>query len=83
MYKRRKELCFTTEDLMRMHWNRQGQVALAWAREIIKRMLKAGVIEAYKPDPPTNPAEKFDRRRRLYRFTEEKLKQWNLWDPTN
>lgn len=77
LYKRRKERSFTTEDVMRLHWDRQGAKAIAWAREIIKRMLKAGVIESFKPDDKMHAVEG-DNRRVLYRFTEERLKELGL-----
>lgn len=80
LYKRSKERGFTTEDLMRMHWDRQGKRALAWARERIKRMKKAKVIETIEAtkDPKDNDVPEGDKRRRYYRFAEEKLIEWNL-----
>ena len=75
MYRRQKERRFTTEDVMRLHWDRQGKGAKAWARERIKRMRVAGYIESFVPEgmPPDG-----DGRRVLYRFTEGILKEWNL-----
>lgn len=76
MYKRRKERGFDTEDLMRLHWERQGKRAKEWSREIIKRMIRADVVEAFKPD--RDQATDGDMRRVMYRFTEETLRKWNL-----
>ena len=80
LYKRSKERKFTTEDLMRMHWDRQGYRALAWARERIKRMRRVNIIVTVEPtkDPRANDLPDGDKRRRYYTFTEEKLKEWNL-----
>lgn len=73
MYRRRKEDAFTTEDVMRLHWDRQGARAIDWARTIIKRMRAAGIVEAYKPTKALA-----DGRRVLYRFTPEALAGWGL-----
>ncbi len=79
LYKRSKERSFTTEDVMRVHWERQGSRALAWARERIKRMKKAEVILTIEPkDPRLNDVPQGDGRRRFYTFTEAKLVEWNL-----
>lgn len=72
LYRRRKERCFTTEDVMRLHWNRQGAAALAWARLRIVRMREKGIVESFVPDDET------DKRRRAYTFTDEQLEEWNL-----
>lgn len=72
LYRRSKERRFTTEDVMRLHWDRQGASAKAWARERVKRLRAAGMIEAFvDEDEP-------DKRRVFYTFTEEALKQWGL-----
>lgn len=71
MYKRSKERGFTTEDVMRLHWNRQGHDAIEWARLRVKRLRAQGVIEHVD-------AELADKRRVLYRFTEAVLQQWGL-----
>ena len=74
MYRRRKEDGFTTDDLMRLHWDRQGARAKAWAREIIKRMRKQGRIVTVT----TEDGVEGDRRKVLYAFTPETLKRWGL-----
>jgi len=76
LYKRSKELCFTTEDVMRLHWERQGARALSWARDRIKRLRKLGVIDTLVPDPRV-PYDG-DHRRVRYRLKEEALKEWGL-----
>jgi hypothetical protein len=74
MYRRRKEDGFTTDDLMRLHWERQGKRAKAWAREIIKRMRKQGRIVTVASEEGVEG----DRRKVLYAFTHDVLKQWGL-----
>jgi hypothetical protein len=77
LYKRRKELQFTTEDVMRLHWDRQGKRAKDWARKTIKRMRAEGTVEAMKPDSNMQ-APNGDGRCCWYRITETAFKTWNL-----
>jgi len=79
MYKRHKEFQFTTVDLMRMHWDRQGARALNWAACRIKALRRDGLIETL-PKTAAEHAPRGDTRARWYRFTEEALRQWNLYD---
>jgi len=74
MYRRRLERGFTTDDLMRLHWDRQGKRAKAWAREMIKRMRADGVIVATAPEEGVEG----DKRKKLYAFTDEQLAAWGL-----
>ena len=74
MYRRQKERAFTTDDLMRLHWDRQGARAKAWSREIIKRMRKIGRVVTMVPEEGVEG----DKRRVLYAFTNDTLKQWGL-----
>lgn len=76
MYRRKKERCFTTEDVMRLHWNRQGHDALEWARLRIKRLREDGLVENLTKEEAL--AHTGDKRRVLYRFTEAALQQWGL-----
>lgn len=74
MYKRSKEYGFTTEDVMRLHWDRSGNRALEWARVIIKRMRNDGIVVVLDDSTLS------DKRRRLYRFTKEALETWGIYD---
>lgn len=71
LYRRNKELCFRSEDVMRLHWDRQGPRAREWARTMIKRMRNDGVVVSLHADP-TN------KRVMLYRFTDQALRGWHL-----
>ena len=79
LFRRRKELGFTSTDVMRCHWNRQGPRARAWAQEKIVRMRKDGIIETCRPLEGVAPPEG-DRRMRWYRFTAAFLREYNLND---
>lgn len=74
LYKRTKERGFTTEDVMRLHWDRQGKRALEWARLRIKRMRAAGYIEVIEE------AYEGDKRRKLYGVTVSYLQDLGLHD---
>lgn len=78
LYRRGKEQGFTTEDVMRLHWDRQGEAALEWARLRIKRMRANGAVEAF--DPPEDSPLAGDQRRKLYRVTEAKLRELGWHD---
>lgn len=79
LYKRGKELSFGTEDVMRLHWDRQGARAKKWAWHTIKLMREKGRVEALDVDPRNPPQG--DGRQSLYRITDEFLKACNLYDP--
>lgn len=76
MYKRQKERGFFVEDLMRMHWDRQGTRAIFWARRRIEHMKKIGILVSIPP--PDALINRKMRHRRMYCFTDAILKEWNL-----
>lgn len=79
LYRRRKERCFMTEDVMRLHWERQGARARRWAVQTIYVLRKNGIVRNLTREeyPPHFPGE-YRRNRVWYSFCEHKLKEWGL-----
>jgi hypothetical protein len=75
LHKKGKARAFTTDDVMRVHWNHNGSTAREWARGRVKQMRKLGLLVVVIPSD--NPVDG-DRRKRLYRFTESALQEWGI-----
>ncbi len=79
LYKRSMEHKFTRSDLMRLHWDRRGKRAARWAQDRIEILLKAGSIERV-PFNGMEEAPYFNPRRRWFRVSEAKLKEFDLYE---
>lgn len=73
LYRRSKEYLFTSDDVMRLHWDRQGPRAKRWAMRVINDMRRDGQVvrlDAKYLSPNKKTA--------FYRMTNEALREWEI-----